>query len=140
MKFRIIAVMFLTVAATGNAAGEGVDLSVVNRIKDQAFNHSQVMDYMHHLADENGPRLAASPAYQRAARWAVETLKASGISDARLEPFGEFGRSWAWTGDFRPDGRAAEDNAQRRSAGMEFRHQRDDQRKCRVCAALGRHQ
>ena len=98
MKFRIIAVMFLTVAATGNAAGEGVDLSVVNRIKDEAFNHSQVMVYMHHLADENGPRLAASPAYQRSARWAVETLQASGISDARLEPFGEFGRSWAWTG------------------------------------------
>jgi len=68
MKFRIIAVMFLAVAATGSAAGEGADLSVVNRIKDQAFNHSQVMNYMHHLADENGPRLAASPAYQRAAR------------------------------------------------------------------------
>ena len=98
MKCKSIAVFILAMASTGSAAGEEVDLSVVNRIKDQAFNHSQVMYYMHHLADENGPRLAASPAYQRAARWAVETLKASGISDARLEPFGEFGRSWAWTG------------------------------------------
>jgi len=83
-------------AVSGSLAAE-VDLRTINRIKDQAFNHSRVVDYMHYLADENGPRLAASPGYQRAARWAVETLKQGGIENARLESFGEIGRSWAWS-------------------------------------------
>jgi carboxypeptidase Q len=89
---------FLLLIALGaaNVHAAEVDLAVVNRIKDQAFNHSRVMDYMHYLADVNGPRLAASPAYRRAANWAVETLRADGI-DARLEPFGVIGRSWSWS-------------------------------------------
>lgn len=98
MKFSSIAGFFLAVAMSGSAASEDVDLSVVNRIKDQAFNHSQVVNYMYYLADENGPRLAASPDYQRAARWAVDTLQKTGVSNARLEPFGELGRSWSWSG------------------------------------------
>lgn len=77
---------------------EETDLSVVSRIKDQAFNHSRVMDYVHYLADENGPRLAASPSYQRAAQWAVEALRKDGIESARIEEFGDFGRSWSWSG------------------------------------------
>ena len=89
-------IMGLSVA-TASVAAE-VDLAVVNRIKDQAFNHSQIMDYMHYLADENGPRLAASPGYQRAANWAVAMLRKSGIESARLEPIGEVGRSWSWSG------------------------------------------
>ncbi len=85
-------------ATTQVCHADEVDLSVVNRIKDQAFNHSQVMDYMHYLADVNGPRLAASPSYQRAARWAVEALRKDGIESARIEEFGDFGRSWEWSG------------------------------------------
>lgn len=81
-----------------NAVAADVDLAVVNRIKDQAFNHSRVVEYMHYLADENGPRLAASPAYRRAANWAVDTLHQEGIENARLEPFGVIGRSWSWSG------------------------------------------
>jgi hypothetical protein len=76
---------------------EDVDLSVVNRIKHEAFNHSQVMNYVHYLADENGARLATSPDYRRAARWAVDELQQLGISEARLEEFDSFGRSWAWS-------------------------------------------
>jgi len=79
------------------AAVADTDLAVVNRIKDQAFNHSQVVDYMYYLADENGPRLAASPGYRRAANWAVDTLRREGIESARLDPFGTIGRSWAWS-------------------------------------------
>ncbi|MFT4928980.1 MAG: carboxypeptidase Q [Phenylobacterium sp.] len=85
----------LLLAITSHATT--VDLSVVNQIKNQAFKHSQIMNYLHHLADENGPRLAGSPAYKRSADWAVETLQQAGIKDARLEPFGEFGRSWSWS-------------------------------------------
>ena len=62
-------ILFSTLVMTAVCSAEEIDLSVVSRIKDQAFNHSQVMDYMHYLADVNGPRLAASPSYQRAARY-----------------------------------------------------------------------
>lgn len=89
-----VAALFATTAV---CSAEEVNLNVVSRIKDQAFNHSQVMDYMHHLADENGPRLAASPEYQQAARWAVDTLRKEGIESAQIEEFGDIGRSWSWS-------------------------------------------
>ncbi len=98
MNYLSGSVLILGVALTPGSIAADADLAVVNRIKDQAFNHSRVVDYMHYLADENGPRLAASPGYQRAARWAVDTLKQEGIESARLETFGEIGRSWAWSG------------------------------------------
>src|SRR5687768_1502848 len=76
---------------------EEVDLAVINRIKDEAFQRSQVMEYAHQLADVIGPRLAASPSYRRAASWAVETFRGMGVEKARLEPWGTFGRSWSYT-------------------------------------------
>ncbi len=90
-------VLVLCLGFSRAAAAEDVDLSVVNRIKDQAFNHSRVMDYVQSLSDEHGARLAASPGYRRAAQWAVDELQRSGVANARLEDAGSFGRSWAWT-------------------------------------------
>jgi hypothetical protein len=97
MKFTTEFILVIVLLAVSGPVVAEVDLAVVSRIKDQAFNHSRVMDYMHYLADENGPRLAASPGYRRAANWAVDTLKQEGIESARLETFGGIGRSWSWT-------------------------------------------
>jgi hypothetical protein len=97
MKFKPIVVLLFVMGSLQCVVAEELDLAVVERIKDQAFNHSQVMDYVYYLADKNGPRLAASPGYQRAARWAAAELQQSGISNARVEEFGVFGRSWAWS-------------------------------------------
>jgi len=91
--FAVAVVLF----AVSHPVAAQVDLAVVSRIKDQAFNHSRVMDYMHYLADVNGPRLAGSPGYNRAAQWAVERLQQEGVASARLESFGEIGRSWSWS-------------------------------------------
>jgi carboxypeptidase Q len=79
------------------AFADEVDLAMVSRIKDQAFNHSRVAYYMHFLADRNGARLAGSPAYRRAADWAVEALEAEGIDKVGLESFNEIGRSWTYS-------------------------------------------
>ncbi|MEZ5559700.1 MAG: M28 family peptidase [Pseudomonadales bacterium] len=81
----------------GTALAEDVDLEVIHRIKDQALNHSRVMDYLSLLSDQNGPRMAGSPGYRRAAEQAVAAYQAAGIADARLEPWGIFGRGWSWT-------------------------------------------
>ncbi len=98
MKKIISAVLTMAVILTGmTCAAEEVDLEVVHRIKDQAFNHSKVMDYMHVLADENGPRVSGSPGYRQAAEIAVAKFKEAGIDNADLESWGVFGRGWSWS-------------------------------------------
>ena len=66
------------------ALAEDVDLEVVHRIKQEAFLNSKVMDYMHLIADENGPRMSGSPGYRRAAEAAVAAFKAAGIDKAEI--------------------------------------------------------
>jgi len=79
-------------------AADSVDLDVVHRIKDEAFQHSQVMDSAFQLTEVCGPRLTGSPGHRCAAEWAVAHLKEWGITDAKLEPWGEFGRGWSYSG------------------------------------------
>ena len=75
--------------------GDRPDLTLVSRIKREAFERSQVMDTLGYLTDVYGPRLTASPEYQQAAEWAVSRLKSYGAANAKLEKWGTFGRSWA---------------------------------------------
>lgn len=73
---------------------EPVDLDAITRIKDEAFERSQVMDTLSHLADLHGPRLTNSPNMHAAAGFVRERLAASGI-DVAFEPWGPFGRGWS---------------------------------------------
>ena len=50
------------------------DLNAIYRIKDEGFNHSQVMDIMSYLADVYGPRLTNSPNVKEAAKWTMDKL------------------------------------------------------------------
>lgn len=77
-------------------AQERVDLSVVNRIKQEAFENSKVMENAFYLSDVYGSRMAGSPDYRRAAEWVVKKLKEMGLEDAKLEKWGKFGRSWSY--------------------------------------------
>ena len=85
------------VHAQDAARGDRPDLTLVSRIKLEAFDHSQVMDTLSYLTDVYGPRLTASPEFQQAADWAVGRLKSYGADDAKLEKWGtfwpQFGRS-----------------------------------------------
>src|SRR5947209_11667271 len=76
-------------------AGETVDLSSVNQIKTEAFENSKVMDHLFYLTDVNGPRLTGSPGFKGAADWVVSRLKEYGVSNAKEEKWGPFGRGWA---------------------------------------------
>ena len=71
------------------------DPEVVNQIRDQGFNHSQVMPTLQHLTDGLGPRLTNSPRMREASRWTMERLQAWGLSNAHQEAF-EFGRGWTY--------------------------------------------
>lgn len=68
----------------------------LNKIRDQGFNHSQVMATLKHLTDNIGPRLSGSPELRVANDWTLEKLKSWGLDDAHLEPF-EFGRGWSYS-------------------------------------------
>jgi hypothetical protein len=71
------------------------DPEVLNAIRDQGFNHSQVMRTLQHLTDQIGPRLTNSPNMREASRWTREQLQAWGLSNAHLENF-DFGRGWSY--------------------------------------------
>lgn len=67
---------------------------MINKIKTEGTKNSKVMDIAFHLTDANGPRLAGSPGYTKAANWAKSELAKWGLENAALEPWGEFGKGW----------------------------------------------
>jgi carboxypeptidase Q len=72
----------------------GQDMDIVNKIKDEGTKKSRVMDIAFHLTDVSGPRLTASPGYLKAANWAKDELTKNGLQNAKLDPWGEFGKGW----------------------------------------------
>lgn len=94
----IVSVAVLASARIAGAQGahdkDRVDLSVVQRIKAEAFDHSKVMDTLSMLTDRYGPRLTGSSEAQEAGEWAVSRLKEYGLHNVHMEPWGPFGRSW----------------------------------------------
>lgn len=68
---------------------------VLNAIRDQGFNHSQVMPTLQHLTDKIGPRLTNSPTLREAVRWTQSRLQAWGLANVHAEAY-EFGRGWSF--------------------------------------------
>jgi len=79
--------------ATLAAQQEPVDAAAVAKIRDEAFNRSQVMTLMSYLTDVHGPRLTGSPIARRAADYTMTQLKGWGLANTHLESF-PFGRGW----------------------------------------------
>lgn len=65
------------------------------RIRDEGMNRSQVMQTLSYLTDVIGPRLTNSPGMKRANEWSRDQLTKWGLQNARLEPWGPFGRGWS---------------------------------------------
>ena len=86
---------FIPLLAIAAGADDDVDLSVVHRIKHEAFRNSQVMDHMFSLSDRFGPRISGSPAYRAAAQWSADLLESWKLENAGLESWGVFGRGWS---------------------------------------------
>src|SRR5215831_12135140 len=74
-------------------AEESVDLGIVQKIKTEAFDNSQVMGHMFYLTDVYGPRLTNSRGFFAAADWAVRRLEEWGVP-AKLEKWTYGGRGW----------------------------------------------
>ncbi len=73
---------------------EAVDLAVIEQIRDEGLNRSQIAELGGYLTDVIGPRLTGSPGMMRANEWTAEKLQEWGLENVIVEPWGEFGRGW----------------------------------------------
>src|SRR6266480_832800 len=66
------------------------DKDLLERIRKEERDNSQLMKTEHMLTDVYGPRLTGSPNHKAAAEWAIKQMTAWGLSNAHLEPW-DFG-------------------------------------------------
>jgi carboxypeptidase Q len=84
-----------TTPPTAKAAATKSASDVIDRIKEEGLKRSQVMATLSYLTDVIGPRLTGSPNMKHANEWTRDRLAAWGLKNARLEPWGPFGRGWS---------------------------------------------
>ncbi len=87
----------LPTIAFGQAAAPAVyqaPKEVIDKIKDEGTNRSQVMQTLSYLTDVIGARLTGSPQMKRANEWTRDTMTKWGMQNAHLEAWGPFGRGW----------------------------------------------
>jgi hypothetical protein len=94
MKHFLVTTLLVFTSALG--AQDRAELEVVHRIKQEAFERSQVMDHLFYLVEVHGPRLTNSPGFFGAANLAVERMKGWGL-DAKLEKWGPYGHGWSYS-------------------------------------------
>lgn len=86
--------LFIAVVSGSVFAQSEGDPAMLQKIRDEGMNHSQVMQTAFYLTDVAGPRLAGSPGLKRAQDWAVSALKSWGMVNTQREPWGKFGKGW----------------------------------------------
>jgi hypothetical protein len=77
-------------------AQEPIDWDMVNRIRGEGLGRSRVTETLSYLADVIGPRLTGSPGMRQAEQWTRDRLETWGLANARVEPWGRFGRGWSF--------------------------------------------
>lgn len=86
--------VFLLVPAIVIAQNERIDTGAMSQIRNEGLNRSKVMDIAFHLTDASGSRLTGSPGFMRAANYAKGQLTEWGLTNAMLDAWGGFGKSW----------------------------------------------
>ncbi|MFY0591713.1 M20/M25/M40 family metallo-hydrolase [Roseivirga sp.] len=71
-----------------------IDYDALYKIKDEGLNNSQVMDIAWNLTDRIGPRLTGSEGLKRAYDWTSAEMKEWGLTNVKVEAWGEFGPGW----------------------------------------------
>ena len=74
---------------------EKLDLSVLQRIREEGLNRSHVDSLAEYLTDVIGPRLTGSTGMKRANEWTAQTFRDWGLANVKIEPWDStFGRGW----------------------------------------------
>jgi len=92
---RLILILYLDLFCLSLFAQENVDHTVIGRIKEEGFQHSQVMETVSWLSDVYGPRLFASPGYLEAAEWAKKEMGKWGLQNVSLDTLDGNFRGWS---------------------------------------------
>ena len=77
------------------AAVEKVDAEMMSKIRKEGMENSKVMDTLSWMTDVIGPRLTGSPQMKHANEWTKNKLTEWGLENARVAPWGTFGRGWS---------------------------------------------
>lgn len=91
---RLSVILALALPFAGLAQSENVDPAMMQKIRKEGLENSKVMEIAFNLTDKSGNRLTASPGFNRAANYAKETLAGWGLTNAAIQPWGEFGKGW----------------------------------------------
>lgn len=70
------------------------EASVIQAIKKEGMENSQVMDIAFHLTEKSGPRLMNSPGFYKAMDYAINQMKNWGITKVDKDQWGDFGKGW----------------------------------------------
>ena len=92
IKNMMLAILCLTPIISFGA--DTVDDEIIEKIRKEGFDNSQVMRSVSYLADVYGPRLQGSRSYRQAAEWARDQLAAWGVENTRLDQFNADTRGW----------------------------------------------
>ena len=90
----LAAFSILAALAAPAASQEVVHWDVVDDIRTEGLDNSQVMEYAGYLTDVIGPRLTASPNMREAQEYVMDQLRALGLSAIVREPWGEEAVGW----------------------------------------------
>ena len=91
---RTITLFLLSLAPT-LWSQDKVDREVIHRIKQEVFDHTEVMDHLFQLVEVYGPRITGSPGFDGSAKWAASRLEDWGAENVKLEKWGPFGQGWS---------------------------------------------
>ncbi|MCH7783754.1 peptidase M28, partial [candidate division KSB1 bacterium] len=81
----LMILIMVSIFSLSAVAQEPVYWDVVQKIRNEGFNNSQVMDHVSWMTDVFGPRLANSPSYLEAAEWAKKRFEELGLVNAEVE-------------------------------------------------------
>lgn len=99
LRFRLVAStvalgLLFSWVASARGQGDNVDLRALTQIKNEAFQHSQVMENLFYISEVYGPRVTNSRNHHAAADWAMQQMKEWGLQNVHLEKWGPFGDGW----------------------------------------------
>ncbi len=93
----VLAVALLVASPVLRAGGETINYADISKIKAEGLQRSQVMELCSWLSDVYTPRVTGSPTALKAAEWVVGKMKAWGLANVAIEPWGNrngFDRGW----------------------------------------------
>lgn len=94
MRKPLVALLLLTISLHLTAQEEKIDAAMLEKIRTEGLKNSKVMEIAFYLTEVSGPRLQGSPGYTRASNWAKTKLSEWGLQNAKLEPWGDWGKGW----------------------------------------------